>query len=559
MRTVLSYVRTQEDQADHAGVKFLNATGQSPRGMVDLFKRLSSESLFNSRYIDPYMQTHPMPAERVAALETVAKASPYWDRKDSPELQLRHDMMRAKLSGFLERPDTVARRYPATDHSLPARYARAISTYRNSDLRQAIAQIDSLIQAQPNNPYFYELKGQALLEGGHPSEAVAPLRHAVQLSHNNALIEIMLAQALNATGNAKLSEEAVAMLRSAIVREPEAPTPTRSSPWPTAARVIWPMPTLLPRRPPSPAATSRPHVNWPPAPRLVFRSALPHGCGPTTSSTSSRPMPKPASNSHKDKELMKSISRSFAAACAVILTLAAAPRSNADEFSSSQRSEVERIVREYLIAHPEVLQEAMSELDKRQTAAQAEKHKAAIKQYSEALFSSPRQVVLGNPNGNVTFVEFFDYNCGYCKRAMDDMLTLLKDDPKLKVVLKEFPVLGPGSVEAAQVAVAVHMQDKTGKKYLEFHQKLLGGRGEANKARALAVAKDIGLDMARLEKDIASPEVKASLQESFKLAEALGLNGTPSYVIGDNVVVGAVGLEALKEKVNTSRCGKPSC
>ena len=223
MRTVLAYVRTQEDQADHAGVKFLNATGQSPRGMVDLFKRLSSESLFNSRYIDPYMQTHPMPAERVAALETVAKASPYWDRKDPPELQLRHDMMRAKLSGFLERPDTVARRYPTTDHSLPARYARAISTYRNSDLRQAVAQIDSLIQMQPNNPYFYELKGQALLEGGHPSEAVAPLRHAVQLSRNNALIEILLAQALNATGNAKLSEEAVAMLRSAIVREPEAP------------------------------------------------------------------------------------------------------------------------------------------------------------------------------------------------------------------------------------------------------------------------------------------------------------------------------------------------
>lgn len=223
MRTVLAYVRTQEDQADHAGVKFLNATGQSPRGMVELFKRLSSESLFNSRYIDPYMQTHPMPTERVAALETVAKASPYWDRKDPPELQLRHDMMRAKLSGFLERPDTVARRYPTTDHSLPARYARAISTYRNSDLRQAIAQIDSIIQVQPNNPYFYELKGQALLEGGHPSEAVAPLRHAVQLSRNNALIEILLAQALNATGNTKLSEEAVVMLRSAIVREPEAP------------------------------------------------------------------------------------------------------------------------------------------------------------------------------------------------------------------------------------------------------------------------------------------------------------------------------------------------
>jgi predicted Zn-dependent protease len=223
MRSVLSYVRTQEDQADHAGVKFLNATGQSPKGMVDLFKRLSNEVLFNSRYIDPYMQTHPMPADRVAALETLAKASPYWDRKDSPELQSRHDLMRAKLSGFLERPDTVARRYPLGDHSLAARYARAISTYRNSDLRQAIAQIDGLIQVQPANPYFYELKGQALLEGGHPAEAVAPLRQAVQLSNGNPLIEIMLAQALNATNNSKLAEEAVGLLRTAISREPEAP------------------------------------------------------------------------------------------------------------------------------------------------------------------------------------------------------------------------------------------------------------------------------------------------------------------------------------------------
>ena len=145
MRSVLSYVRTQEDQADHAGVKFLNATGQSPKGMVDLFKRLSNEVLFNSRYIDPYMQTHPMPADRVAALETLARASPYWDRKDPPELVLRHELMRAKLSGFLERPDTIARRYPPSDHSLPARYARAISTYLHSDLRQALAQIDSSI------------------------------------------------------------------------------------------------------------------------------------------------------------------------------------------------------------------------------------------------------------------------------------------------------------------------------------------------------------------------------------------------------------------------------
>jgi len=246
-------------------------------------------------------------------------------------------------------------------------------------------------------------------------------------------------------------------------------------------------------------------------------------------------------------------------AASALVACFAVSAAQAAEFSAPQRSEIEAIVREYLIAHPEVLQEAMVELEKRQGVADAEKHKAAVKDNASILFSSPNQVVLGNPQGNVTMVEFFDYNCGYCKRAMQDMTDLLKNDPNLKVVLKEFPVLGPGSVEAAQVATAVRMQDKTGKKYLDFHTKLLGSRGEANKARALAVAKEVGMDMARLEKDMDSMEAKTSIQESFKLAEALGLNGTPSYVIGQDVVIGAVGLAALKEKINTNRCGKASC
>ena len=224
LHSLLAYARTQEDQADHAGVKFLNATHQSPKGMVELFKRLSNEMLYNSRYIDPYLQTHPMPADRVAALEVLAKQSPYWDVKDPPALQLRHDLVRAKLSGFLETADTVARRYPASDQSLPARYARAIATYLHSDLRAAVVQIDALIRAEPNNPYFYELKGQALLEGGHGAEAVAPLRSAVQLSHHAPLIEIMLAQALIGTNNAKFADEAVNMLNEALRTEPDTPS-----------------------------------------------------------------------------------------------------------------------------------------------------------------------------------------------------------------------------------------------------------------------------------------------------------------------------------------------
>jgi len=242
------------------------------------------------------------------------------------------------------------------------------------------------------------------------------------------------------------------------------------------------------------------------------------------------------------------------------LAIVAAPQAaSAQTFSDGQRGEIETIVKSYLISHPEVLEDAMNELNKRQAAAEEEKHLASITQNSDTIFNSPRNVTLGNKNGDVTFVEFFDYNCGYCKRAMTDMLDLMKADPKLKVVLKEFPVLGDGSVEAAKVAVAVRMQDPGGAKYLDFHQRLLGGRGPADKARALAAAKEAGLDVARIEKDMASPEARATIDENFKLAESMGMNGTPSYVIGKQVVVGAIGVEGLKEKIGIARCGKATC
>ncbi|WJR75153.1 DsbA family protein [Bradyrhizobium sp. NP1] len=243
----------------------------------------------------------------------------------------------------------------------------------------------------------------------------------------------------------------------------------------------------------------------------------------------------------------------------IALALCGTGPASAQSFTDTQRGDIEVIVRNYLIAHPEVLEEAMNELSKRQAAAEAAKHEAAITQNADTIFNSPRGVTLGNKDGDVTFVEFFDYNCGYCKRAMTDMLDLMKSDPKLKVVLKEFPVLSQGSIEAAQVAVAARMQDASGKKYLDFHQKLLGGRGQADKARALAAAKDAGFDMARIEKDMASPEAKATIEENFKLAESMGMNGTPSYVIGKQVVVGAIGLDGLKEKISAARCGKATC
>jgi protein-disulfide isomerase len=247
-----------------------------------------------------------------------------------------------------------------------------------------------------------------------------------------------------------------------------------------------------------------------------------------------------------------------ALAAAAALFVTAAPPAAAQSFAPEQRKEIEAIVKDYLIKNPEILRDVAAALEKQQAEADAEKGRKAIKEYAATLFSSPRQVVLGNPKGDVTMVEFFDYNCGYCKRAMADMMDLLKNDTNLKVVLKEFPVLGEGSVQAAKVAAAAMMQDN-GKKYLEFHRKLLSTRGQVAKTQAIAAAKAAGFDVARIERDAEGAEVRKALEESFKLAEALGLNGTPSYVIGSNVVIGAVGLAKLKENISQARCGKPMC
>jgi len=248
---------------------------------------------------------------------------------------------------------------------------------------------------------------------------------------------------------------------------------------------------------------------------------------------------------------MRPLPTLFASLFATAMLLA--PPASAQTFSDGQKQEIEGIIKDYLVHHPEVLKDAMEAMDKQQQEAQAEKARATIRDNNATLFNSSHQVVLGNPDGNVTMVEFFDYNCGFCKRALSDMLDLIKSDTNLRFVLKEFPVLGEGSVEAAHVAVAARMQDTTGKKYIEFHQKLLGGRGPADKAHALAVAKDVGFDMVRIQKDMDSDEVKKTIDEDMKLADALGVSGTPSYVVGNELVVGAVGIDELREKIKSER------
>jgi len=168
-------------------------------------------------------------------------------------------------------------------------------------------------------------------------------------------------------------------------------------------------------------------------------------------------------------------------------------------------------------------------------------------------------VVVGNPDGDVTLVEFFDYNCGFCKRAVSDMSRLLKDDAKLRVVMRDFPVLGQESLEASRIALAAKQQ-LTGERAFDYHRRLMAVKGRVGKEQAEAVAREMGLDMKRLAKDADSPAVVEALKESRELGDKLGLTGTPSFIIGDTIIPGAVGHDAMAEAIKSVRqCGKASC
>ncbi len=258
--------------------------------------------------------------------------------------------------------------------------------------------------------------------------------------------------------------------------------------------------------------------------------------------------------------------RSWSARCAsglavfgLVLALMPAQPARAADFSPEQKETIRALIKDYLISNPEIIQEAMNELEKRQTENEKAAQAKAVTELMPALSQSARATVIGNTKGDVTLVEFFDYNCGYCKTALNDLVKLVRDDSKLRVVIRDFPVLGPESVEAALVAVAARQQF-SGAKYLEFHQKLLESKGRIGKDRALSVAKDLGADLAKLNKDMDSTDTKSLLSETMTIADALRLQGTPAYVVGNEVVFGAVGYEALKSAVdNTRRCGKARC
>ena len=222
MRGLLSERRSQESAADQAGLKYLNATKQSGQGMLTTFERFQQQEYVSDQYKDPFVRSHPVATDRLSRLRTLVAASPFANQQDSPALQLRHDLMRAKLAGYLDRPSTVFNRYPAADKSLPARYARAIGTFFKGGtgaLEAALAEMDALIKENPANAYFWEVKGDLLMRSGRNKDAVPQLRQALKLAPESPLMRVQLATALQSDAAPVALTESVELLRKSLIED----------------------------------------------------------------------------------------------------------------------------------------------------------------------------------------------------------------------------------------------------------------------------------------------------------------------------------------------------
>jgi protein-disulfide isomerase len=221
----------------------------------------------------------------------------------------------------------------------------------------------------------------------------------------------------------------------------------------------------------------------------------------------------------------------------------------AAEFTDQQKGEIGDIIKEYLLQNPEVIRDALQELDRKQTAEASEKARKTISARAKEIYQSKEDLVLGNANGEVAMVEFFDYNCGYCKRAIPEIEKLIQSDKSVKVIIKEFPILGPGSIFAAKAAIASRLQGK----YVEFHNAMTGAEGAKDESNVLEIAKQVGLNVEKLKADMESEAVLDVIRRNYSLAEALSINGTPSFIIDDELEHGYVSFDVLNRHVATVR------
>ena len=241
----------------------------------------------------------------------------------------------------------------------------------------------------------------------------------------------------------------------------------------------------------------------------------------------------------------------FIAAFVLAVTLGVGAASAGEPFTPDETKAIEKILRDYILKNPGIIIDAAEILGKKQEAAARDRTRRIILARKDELFKDPASPVGGNPSGDVTIVEFFDYQCSYCKRVFPRLQKLLADDGNLRFVFKEFPILGPNSVFAARAALAARKQGE--KRYVAFHEVMMASRGRLSKASVFRFAKEVGLEVERLKGDMEDDDINEMIRRNLELASALNINGTPAFVIGDTIVRGAVGIKTLKSLVERVR------
>jgi protein-disulfide isomerase len=223
----------------------------------------------------------------------------------------------------------------------------------------------------------------------------------------------------------------------------------------------------------------------------------------------------------------------------------------ADAFTPAQKQELDQAIHDYLQNHPDVVMQALEAMKKKEDAALSERQTKAVVAHRKELLDDPNSAVAGNPKGDVTIVEFFDYRCPYCKQIEPSMDALIKEDGKLRIVYKEFPILGPASVFASRAAIASRKQGR----YEVFHHQMMAAKGNIDNDAVLKIAASSGLDMAKLKTDMAAPEVDQVIKANYALADALAIDGTPGLIVGDQLTEGAVDLDSLRAMIKAARKG----
>lgn len=249
------------------------------------------------------------------------------------------------------------------------------------------------------------------------------------------------------------------------------------------------------------------------------------------------------------KRLMTRLFRLPALLLAALSFAFAAPAYAQGSFDAAETAEIETIIHDYLVEHPEVLVKAFEALETKQATAEFEKTQAAIERNRKAIYDNPMDYVTGNPDGDVTIVEFFDYQCGYCKRSFEPLMDFVKADGNIRLILKEFPILGPVSLTASQAAIAAKKQGR----YIEMHAALYEHKGGLDEDGVYEIAKDVGLDLAKLKKDMADPAIQDHVSRTYRLAEQLGVDGTPAFIAGGTMYPGVVDKERLEKIVKDAR------